>query len=224
MKRDDEVVRESIRYLNTHKQDFLKLHTENISPSSDKIAYLTAGMSGVGKTELAIYLKEQNENLLHIDTDAIREFFRPMGYDGQNSALFQKAASRGYNELFRYALKKNFSLILDSNFADIDIAKQNIESLLKRAYTVHILYLYNEPDACYEYATRRELVTHRKVPQDVLIRSNIRSYQTVLAIKKFFQNKVTLDFANTSKTNPGIYEDIDAQQLENLIGERFEKQ
>lgn len=41
-------------------------------------------MSGVGKTEFSIFLKENNQNLLHIDTDEIREFFRPVGYDGQN--------------------------------------------------------------------------------------------------------------------------------------------
>jgi len=66
-------------------------------------------------------------------------------------------------------------LILDSNFANIDVAIKNIERLLKREYMVNIMYLYNEPDDCYEYATRRELVTHRKVPKDVFIRSNINS-------------------------------------------------
>ena len=113
---------------------------------------------------------------------------------------------------------------MDSNFANIDIQIQNINSLLKRNYYVNILYLYNEPDECYEYATRRELVTHRKVPKDVFIRSNINSYKTVLAIKDLFKDKVFLDFANASHTNRGIYEDIDATQLKNLIGERFDTQ
>jgi len=222
MKTNDEIIDESVMYFNQNKQDFFLQYTKNILPSQEKIVYFTAGMSGVGKTELAIFFKEQNENLLHIDTDEIREFFRPCGYDGQNSSLYQKVASRGFNELFKYGLKNNLSLIMDSNFANIDIAIQNIERLLKRSYYVNIVYLYNEPDVCYEYATRRELVTHRKVPEDVFIRSNINSYKTVLAIKNFFKEKVILDFANTSHTNPGIYENIDTIELEKLIGERFD--
>jgi len=222
MKTDDKIIADSIKYLNTHKKEFLKQYTSDIFSTQDKVAYFTAGMSGVGKTELAIFLKENNPNLLHIDTDEIREFFRAIGYNGQNSTLYQKVASRGFNELFKFALKNNFSLIMDSNFANIEIAIQNINSLLKRNYLVNVLYLYNEPDVCYEYATRRELVTHRKVPKDVFIRSNINSYKTVLEIKTLFKEKIVLDFANASKTNSGIYEDIDTETLKNLIGENFD--
>ena len=99
---------------------------------------------------------------------------------------------------------------------------QNINSLLKRNYFVNVLYLYDEPDICYEYATRRELVTHRKVPKGVFIRSNINSYKTVLEIKTLFKEKIVLDFTNLNKTNSGIYENIDTETLKNLIGENFD--
>lgn len=220
MKTDDEIIKESIQYFNENKQDFLKTYTKGIEQSEYKGAIFTAGMSGVGKTELAIFLKEQNPNLLHIDTDEIREFFRPVGYDGQNSTLYQKASSRGFSELFTYALKNNLSLILDSNFANIDVAIKNIERLLKREYMINIMYLYNRPELCFEYATRRELVTHRKVPKEVFLRSNINSYSTVLNIKDIFQDKVVLDFADAR--NASVYEDIDSSYLEELIGDNFD--
>ncbi len=220
MKTDDEIIKESIQYLNDNKQDFFKIYTNGIKPSEYKGAIFTAGMSGVGKTELAIFLKEQNPNLLHIDTDEIREFFRPIGYNGQNSTLYQKASSRGFSELFTYALKNNLSLILDSNFANIAVAIKNIERLLKREYMINVMYLYNYPKLCFEYATRRELVTHRKVPQEVFLRSNINSYLTVLDIKDKFQDKVTLDFADAR--NASVYEDIDSNYLKELIGENFD--
>ena len=140
MKTNDEVFKEAKQYLKFHKDDFFKSYTKGLSSSEEKVVYFTAGMSGVGKTELATFLKEKNPNLLHIDTDEIREFFRPIGYNGQNSDLYQRVASRGFNELFRYALKNDFSLIMDSNFANIDIQIQNIKSLLKRDYHVNILY------------------------------------------------------------------------------------
>ncbi len=111
-------------------------------------------------------------------------------------------------------------MILDSNFANIDVAKKNIERLLKRKYMINIMYLYNHPELCFEYATRRELVTHRKVPKEVFIRSNINSYSTVLNIKDMFQDKVVLDFADARNAN--VYEDIDNKYLKELIGDNFD--
>ena len=177
-------------------------------------------MSGVGKTELATFLKEENPKLLHIDTDEIREFFRPMGYDGQNLNLYQKVASRGFSELFSHSLRKSYSLIMDSNFANIDVAVLNIKRLLKKSYKIEILYLYDYPELCYEYATRREVVTHRKVPKDVFSRSNINSYKTVLEIKELFTEEVELTFFD--KRNTDVYNNIEIDLLKSLIGENFD--
>ena len=132
------LIKKSILFLNQNKKDFLTQYTKDIKELEDKSAIFTAGMSGVGKTEFATFLKEINNNLLHIDTDEIRNFFRPIGYNGQNSDTFQKVSSRGFNELFSYALKNNFSLICDSNFASINIQIQNIERLLKKNYKIDI--------------------------------------------------------------------------------------
>lgn len=217
---NEEIVKQSIVYFNKNKKIFFEQYSKGIITTDDKLAIFTAGMSGVGKTELAIFLKENNQNLLHIDTDEIREFFRPVGYDGQNSNLFQKVASRGFDQLFSYALKNDFSLICDSNFASIDIEIQNIQRLLKNNYKVEIFYLYNEPTVCFEYATRREIVTHRKVPKDVFLRSNENSYKTVLAIKDMFRDDVTLHFVD--KRENQIYNNIDSDFIKNTIGGNFE--
>jgi len=210
----------SIQYLNENKQAFLELYSRGIEPSEEKYVIFTAGMSGVGKTEFATFLKEEIDNILHIDTDEIRKFFAPIGYDGQNSDDFQKVASRGFAELFSYAMKKNYSMILDSNLASTTQAKQNIERLLKRGYNIQIVYLYNNPDVCFEYATQREVVTHRRVPKDVFIRSNENSYQTILEIKSLFKEQVTLNFID--KRDDSYYQDIDEIFLKEKIGENFE--
>ena len=101
-----------------------------------------------------------------------------------------------------------------------DKAKQNIERLLKRGYNIQIVYLYNNPDACFKYATEREVVTHRRVPKDVFIRSNENSYRTVLNIKSLFKEQVILNFID--KRDDSYYQDIDEVFLENKIGEDFE--
>ncbi len=210
----------AIKYLNDNKQDFLERYTQGIVPLDEKSVVFTAGMSGVGKTEFSIYLKEQMNNLLHIDTDEIRKFFEPVGYDGQNSDTFQKVASRGFNELFAYAMKKSYSMILDSNLASVSQAQQNIERLLKRGYNIQIVYFYNDPDVCFKYATEREVVTHRRVPRDVFIRSNENSFKTIIEIKSLFQEQVTLNFID--KRDDSNHQDIDGEFLKEQIGGNFE--
>ena len=210
----------SIEYLNTHKQQFLEEYTKDITESDDKLAIFTAGMSGVGKTEFATYLNEKNTNLLHIDTDEIRKFFQQVGYDGQNSDAFQKVASRGFNELFNFSIKNGYSLILDSNLASTTQAVQNIERLLKRDYNIQIYYLYNNPKVCFTYATTREVVTRRKVPKDVFVRSNTNSYRTIIEIKSIFNEKVILNFFD--KRDNTFYKDISTEFLSTAIGENFD--
>jgi hypothetical protein len=220
MDNTEELIKHSVAYLNQHKKDFLDNYTSGVKFHDPKLAFFTAGMSGIGKTEYAISLKEQMSYLLHIDTDEIREFFRPIGYDGDNSSIYQKASSKGFDLLFNHALKKNYSLILDSNFANIAKATQNVERLLKRDYLVNIAYLYDDPQKCFEYAALRETVTHRKVPLDVFKRSDTNSYKTVLAIKEQFGNNVLLDFADARS---GIlHENTDITTIKNTIGENYD--
>jgi len=216
----EDIEQKAIKYLNANKQRFLEEYSKDICALDEKTVIFTAGMSGVGKTEFAIFLKEQNKNLLHIDTDEIRKFFEPVGYDGQNSDLFQKAASRGFDELFSFAMKKGFSMILDSNLASVAKAKQNIERLLKRGYNIQIVYLYDHPVKCFEYAIQREVVTKRRVPKDVFIRSNENSFKTILEIKTLFKEKVVLNFID--KRDDSFYKNIDAKFLKNKLGEYFE--
>ena len=207
-------------YLNQNKQQFLNEYTNEIQATDEKIAIFTAGMSGVGKTELGIFFKENNPDILHIDTDNIREFFKPVGYDGQNSDVFQKVASRGFNGLFNYTLKKGYSIILDSNLSNVNLAIQNIERLAKRGYNIHIYYLYNYPKVCFEYATRREVVTHRKVSKEVFVKSNFNSYNTALEIKSLFKESINLHFID--KRNDTFYQNIDDNFIKNKIGVDFE--
>lgn len=111
-------------------------------------------------------------------------------------------------------------MILDSNLASKTQAKQNIERLLKRGYNINIMYLYNNPLKCFKYATEREVVTHRRVPKDVFIRSNENSYQTIIEIKSLFKEKVTLNFID--KRDDSYHQNIDEFFLQEEIGEYFE--
>lgn len=215
-----EIEKKAIDYINKNKKTFIKKFTKDIQPQDEKVAIFTAGMSGVGKTEFGIFLKESNSHLLHIDTDSIRDFFEPVGYDGNNSYIFQKPASKGFSKLFDYAIKQELSIILDSNLSNINKAIENIERLLNKGYTIEVCYLYNEPTICYEYAIKREVVTKRKVPYEIFINSNINSYKTVIELKNIFKNDIILHYID--KKNNLTYENIDSEFLKNQIGENFD--
>lgn len=215
-----QLITNAIKYLNDTKKDFINQYTTNIKPLDNKVAIFTAGMSGVGKTEFSQFLKENNKDLLHIDTDTIREYFKPVGYDGQNSNLFQKPASKGFSKLFDYAIKNKLSLILDSNLSNILQAVDNIERLLNKNYKIEIFYLYNNPTICYQYAIKREVITNRKVPYDIFVTSNINSYKTVLELKNIFDDKIILHYID--KKTDIIHKDITIEKLKKEVGVYFD--
>lgn len=113
--------------------------------------------------------------------------------------------------------KRGWVIIITWNLlvANIGIAKQNIGRLIKKSYEIDIFYLYHYEQLCFEYAQRREIVTHRRVPKDVFLRSNTNSYKTVLAVKEIFGEQVTLNFFD--KRENGIYNDTEADIIRDLI-------
>jgi predicted ABC-type ATPase len=217
---DKQLIVDAIAYLNKTKKSFLLKYTDEIEKNPYKEAFLTAGMSGVGKTEFARFLKENDKNLLHIDTDAIREYFTTIGYNGQNSDIFQEPASKGFSKLFDYALKKGYSIILDSNLSNIEKATQNIDRLLNKDYLVNIFYLYNEPEKCYEFTRTREVLTKRKVPYDVFVKSNLDSYKTVTKLKNQFQDDIILNYID--KKNDILHNNITLERLNQEVGVYFD--
>ena len=57
----NELEKIATEYLNQNKQKFLNDYTNTIKATDEKIAIFTAGMSGVGKTELGIFFKENKK-------------------------------------------------------------------------------------------------------------------------------------------------------------------
>jgi len=98
---DEKTIKESITYLNQNKKEFLETYTKSIESSENRVAIFTAGMSGVGKTELATFLKEENPKLLHIDTDKIREFLAT----SDRVEVNEECLSIGEYELYIYTLE-----------------------------------------------------------------------------------------------------------------------
>jgi len=212
-----EIEEKAIEYLKENKQQFLEQYLFGIEPKNEeyKTAIFTAGASGAGKTEYAIDRKSKEPFLLHIDIDSVREFFTPVGYDGSNSSEFQKPSSKGVNWLFDRASKKGYSLIMDSNLAEPNIAQSNIERLLSKGYLIEINYIFRELGESYEFAKKREDKTKRKVPMSVVKSTFKNSFDTTLFIKQLFSESVILNLID--RKNDKIYEDIDADKFFELL-------
>jgi len=201
-----------------NKKEFLKIYLNNLTSQDIKTTIFTAGASGAGKTEYAINRKEKEPYLLHIDIDDVRDFFIPVGYNGNNSSEYQRPSSKGVNWIFDRASKKGYSLIMDSNFAEASIAQSNIKRLLEKTYVIEINYIFRKIEKSFEFAKKREAITKRKVPLEIVKKSFKNSFDTTLLIKSIFKDTIILNLID--RENDIIHEDIDENKfLELLKGE-----
>lgn len=218
----EKLEQDAIEYLRANRKKLFDAYIADFEVLEPKIAYFTAGPSGAGKTEFAESLIGLEENLAHLDIDKMRTFFEPVGYDGSNSELFQKPASWAIQFLFEECTKKrDLSFILDSNFSRIQTAKENMEKLLKYEYRIEIFYVYNTPETCFLNTIAREIVTKRKVPIDVLIKSAINSRMTTSKIKEIYGDSVVVNLID--KRFDKIYTDINHNEFLELVPEDIEE-
>ena len=210
---------QALKYLKDNKKDFLNKYLYGFKEQDIKTAIFTAGASGAGKTEYAISRKEKEPFLLHMDIDEIRNFFAPIGYNGTNSSDYQKPASKGVNWIFDKATKKGYSFILDSNFAELSIAQSNIKRLLDKEYIIEINYIFRNIEKSFEFAKKRESITKRKVPLEVVKSSFKNSFDTTLFIKSIFKETIILNLID--RENDIIHEDIDENQFFDFLKEEI---
>lgn len=210
------IEQKAIEYLSSNKKKFFKEYLNGFSALDEKLAFFTAGPSGAGKTEFAQQLLEIQTDLVHLDIDVIRDFFAPVGYNGSNSTLFQKPASRGVQFLFDEIVKhQKLSFVLDSNLSHFQTAKENMIKLLKHEYKVEIFYIYNHIERCFSYTKHREAVTKRVVSEAVFFESVINSRKTTYEIKNLFKENTVLNVID--KRANRHYEDISSKEFYEII-------
>ena len=213
----NEIEEKALEYLKENKKEFLNNYLDGFKTQNIKTAIFTAGASGAGKTEYAISRKEKEPFLLHMDIDEVRNFFSSVGYNGTNSSDYQRPSSKGVNWIFDRATKKGYSFILDSNFAESSIAQSNIQRLLDKEYVIEINYIFRNIEKSFEFAKKRESITKRKVPLEVVKSSFKNSFDTTLFIKSIFKKTIILNLID--RENDIIHEDIDENQFFDFLKE-----
>jgi len=214
-----DLAEDKIKFLKDNKNKFFKTYFDTIQVVEPKIVIFTAGASGAGKTEYSKSRIQIEPYLLHLDTDEIRDFFKPIGYNGNNANEYQQVASRGMDMLYKKAIDKEFSVILDSNFASFNIAKINIKKALKHKYVIEIVYILQNLEKCYLFAKVREKITNRSVPKHVIKKSLQNSFDTVLKIKEIFKNKVNLTLID--RINKKTIENIETKEFFEIVSKEI---
>lgn len=213
-----ELEQNAISYLKSNLAKLFTTYLDGHTQLDEKLAFFTAGPSGAGKTEFVQEILNIESDLVHLDIDEIRNFFTEIGYDGSNSALFQKPSSYGVQYLFEEIVKsRGLSFVLDSNLAKFQTAQENIKKLLDKGYTIEIFYIYNDLPTCFLYTKKRELVTKRVVPENVFLKNAIESRLTTYKLKKIFNDKIALNVVD--KKNDNYYENITYEQFELVVPE-----
>jgi len=211
-----DIAQEALQYVRNNKALLYRYYLDRYTPLEEKMAFFTAGPSGAGKTEFAQTLIDLQSDLVHLDIDSVRDFFKPLGYDGSNSDVYQQASGRGMQYLFDEAVKKRgLSVLLDSNLSHLQTARENMVKLLKNGYSIEIFYIYNHLEKCFLYTKERELVTKRRVPEDVFFNSIIKSRETTYAIKQEFEDEIVLNVID--KREDRYYENIDSDEFMRII-------
>jgi len=221
---DDESV------LRQRADDFARANAKQIAadfladfcPAETPVSTFMAGSPGAGKTEFSKRFLHDSDNVARIDTDELRDHFAVCGYDGANSHLFQKAATRLVHAVHDLALKRKISFLLDGTFANEGIARQNIERSLKRGRDVFVMFIYQSPQIAWDFVQRREEVEGRRIFADNFAQKFCASYAVVNQMKAEFGDKITLSLVVKNIDNIGnrhYHESI--QRLDDHIPERY---
>jgi len=185
------------------------------------ISLFMAGSPGAGKTEVSVNLIKQFKNVpIRIDADEIRKMCE--GYTGLNAHVFQKAANKGVNILFDYALDKRINLILDGTFAYAG-ALDNIRRSLARDRKVELWFVYQDPLSAWKVTKARERKETRHVSKDVFIRSFFDSRKNVEKVKNEFGNEIQLNLLikDYQKGQEDFKLNISAKELDGYIGTSY---
>lgn len=160
-----------------------------IQPAEKPRTVFLAGSPGAGKSEFVSSVLAKVEPILVVDADEFRKRFP--GYQGHNANEYQKGAVVYVKYFYKTAIAQGFHVVMDSNFASLSVAKQNIDASLKAGRSVTVMYIYLSPVAAWQFVKRRENETGRNVPSAVFVK-NFREAQAVFdELRQIYSGRVT---------------------------------
>ncbi len=213
----------ALKYIQKNQRELIeKFCPKSIChPVQNPVSLFMAGSPGAGKTEVSKGLIRQfTDAPIRIDADDIRCICP--GYTGGNAHLFQKAASKGVNLLYDYALKHSINCILDGTFAYANV-HDNITRSLSRNRKVEIWFIYQDPIHAWEFTKAREQKESRKVSKEIFIKAFFESQNNVRMVKKLFgdQIKINILLKDFETGTEGLYLNSSISELDHVINSSY---
>lgn len=219
---------QALEYISANKEQLIHEFILSRNPIRlDLITVFMAGSPGAGKTEFSkryiplvmntllkphlreagIDLKPNNELIIRLDVDEVREFI-PQYKKGDskkskgNSHIIQKAASIGIAALRDYCLKNEISILLDGTFGNnFSTVKKIIKQSISRKRINMIFYIYLDPIVAWEFTKARELLEGRNIQKDKFIEQFFKSRDNVQRAKDKFGDSVMVNLVLKNKSN-----------------------
>ncbi len=188
---------------------------------TNPVSLFMAGSPGAGKTEVSKGLVRRfRDTPVRIDADEIRSLCP--SYLGGNAHLFQKAANKGVNFLYDYALDKEINCIMDSTFIYAG-ASENIERSLKHGRKIEIWFIYQDPIRAWEFTKAREVREARRISKEVFINAFFESRANVRIVKDMFGKNIELNILikNYAANEGEVRLNVPANELDRLADDRY---
>lgn len=224
---DNFIEKEAMAFANKNKKIIAKKYTNlEIYPSDDApVSIFMAGSPGAGKTEFSRRflegLEDDGRKIIRIDSDDLRQEFK--AYSGDNSHLFQGAASTLASAIHDIALKQKQNFLFDGTFSNYLKAKENIERSLKRDRKVEIIFIYQDPKLAWDFVQTREIKEGRRIRREDFIRQYFDSQEVVNRIKKEFGRAVTLSLVIKDINSKNEQTEQNINSVDNFIPKRYSR-
>lgn len=211
----------AVEHIKASEKDLIEAFCGTCIPVTKPVSLFMAGSPGAGKTEVSKALMQQFETVpVRIDADAIRAWCPD--YKGSNAHVFQRAANKGVNILYDYALDKKLHAILDGTFAYKDW-KNNIDRSLKRGRVVELWFVYQDPVKAWEFTKVREALESRHVSKEIFIKAYLAARQNAVEAKEIYGDQITLNLLikNIDNGEQKTHLNIQQGQLDAFIGQTY---
>lgn len=226
----------ALAYAQAHRSELAKkIADPAIYPPDDfPLTVFMAGSPGAGKTEVSKAIVEVLEDredgfepiydkILRIDPDEFRCLLP--GYTGRNSYLFQRAVTKVLEKVLDRAFEKKISFILDGTMSNLDVAKKNIDRVLRKNRGAQIMYVYQRPELAWKFVLAREVTEGRNIPLEHFIRQYFAVRANVKQILNLYQDKdvkVDLLVKNNDEVGEVLEMDVTSEQIDALCPETYD--
>ena len=114
--------------------------------------------------------------------------------------------------------------ICSKTFSNLNKARENIQRSIKRARTVEIVYVYQDPLLAWSFVEQREKVEGRKIQKDKFITQYFQAHNNVNLLKKEFGNQVRVDLVIKNIDNSDLMYHANIDIIDNHLPEKYTKE